>query len=307
MDSNVLILNRWIAALQMMRPANILTAWADIWVGVAIAGILPTAIDSTISLVTLSPLLWLLIATTGLYGGGVVFNDVFDAELDGIERPERPIPSGRASLNFGIGLGIVLLIIGILAAIQVSWVSGAIATIIAFLALFYDAVGKHHPIVGPLNMGMCRGANWLLGVSIVPSMLEVRWFLSVIPILYIAAITVMSRGEVQGGSRRTGMIAIGLLGLVVGALFSLDLLPNFTMIFMVPFGLVWGYLVWPAFIQATRNPTAELIRQAVRAGIIALIALDSAIVAGFSHWSYGLLVLALLPISRILAKQFAVT
>jgi hypothetical protein len=38
-----------------------------------------------------------------------------------------------------------------------------------------------------------------------------------------------------------------------------------------------------------------------------LVALDSAIVSGFSHWGYGLLVLALMPLSKLLAKQFSVT
>ncbi|NEP43227.1 MAG: UbiA family prenyltransferase, partial [Okeania sp. SIO2H7] len=76
----------WWAYLQLMRPANIITAHADILVGYAASG----ATDPY-------RLGWLLLATTGLYGDGVVFNDVFDAELDAIERPERPIPSDRAS------------------------------------------------------------------------------------------------------------------------------------------------------------------------------------------------------------------
>ncbi len=53
-----------------------------------------------------------------LIWGGVVFNDVFDAKLDAVERLERPIPSGRASLQRATILGIVLLLIGVIAA---SW------------------------------------------------------------------------------------------------------------------------------------------------------------------------------------------
>lgn len=314
--------NRWTAALQMMRPANIVTAWADILVGVAATGSIPSTFTWTDHQASLISLFYLLIATTGLYGGGVVFNDVFDAELDAIERPERPIPSGRASLKFGIILGTCLLTLGVLAALQVSYMSGAIAASIAFLALFYDAIGKHHPIVGPLNMGCCRGGNWLLGVSLVSPMVLDRWFIALIPILYIAAITVMSQGEVHGGDRRSGVIAIGLLGLVSLGLVSLgfedlgfenlsfrnlDLQTHYNLLLMLPFGLLWSYWVFPAFIQATQTPNAELIRHAVRAGIIALIALDSAIVAGFSHWGYGLLVLLLMPFSKLLAKHFSVT
>ena len=67
-----------------MRPANIVTAHADILAGYAAAGA-----TNGVHLVLL------LAATTGLYGGGVVFNDVFDAKLDAMERPERPFQAGQ--------------------------------------------------------------------------------------------------------------------------------------------------------------------------------------------------------------------
>lgn len=66
--------------LQLMRPPNLITAAADILAGYAVAGLPdPRALP------------WLLAAAVGLYGGGVVFNDFFDAELDGVEFG----PSGR--------------------------------------------------------------------------------------------------------------------------------------------------------------------------------------------------------------------
>ena len=63
------------------------------------------------------------------------FNDVFDASLDAVERPERPIPSGRASLTGAVCLGLALLLGGTAAAVQVSAVSGGLAIAIALSAL----------------------------------------------------------------------------------------------------------------------------------------------------------------------------
>ena len=74
-----------------MRPANIVTAIADILAGIVITGYLKFPEYS------LLPVFFLVLASVGLYGGGVVFNDVFDADLDKIERHERPIPSGLIS------------------------------------------------------------------------------------------------------------------------------------------------------------------------------------------------------------------
>lgn len=294
------------AYLQMMRPANILTAWADILLGYAASGA-AASITTDAVLQNLLPLGWLLLSTSGLYGGGVVFNDVFDAELDAEERPERPLPSGRASKQEAIALGIVLLSVGVIAAAQVSWLSAALAVFIAAAALGYDAIAKHNPLTGPLTMGLCRGANLLLGVSVLSVSVQSYWFLALIPVVYIAAITTVSRGEVHGGSRLTGVVALFMLSLVVGSMVSLDLLPNYSGLSVLPFGCLFVALVLPKFVGAAINPTAEQIRGAVKAGIICLIVLDAAIASGFTDWTYGLGVLALLPVSKGLARLFAVT
>ena len=196
---------RLLAYLQMMRPANIVTAWADILAGAAATGLFAVVMPSDQiwqiqawsldGLTHVPSLLWLILATSGLYGGGVVFNDVFDAELDAIERPERPIPSGRSSKIEAIALGLLLLVIGAIAAAQVSWLSCGLAIATALSALLYDSVSKHSVIFGPLNMGTCRGLNLLLGISILPAMVLPLSFLAIIPILYIGAITAISQGE----------------------------------------------------------------------------------------------------------------
>ena len=166
-----------------MRPANIVTAVADILAGIAIAGFfLDTPQD-------ILPLAGLVAATIGLYGGGVVMNDVFDAELDAVERPERPIPSGVVLKTEATMLGFLLLTGGIIFALKVSVFSGILAMIIAMAALVYDKWTKHHAFIGPLNMGICRGLNLLLGLSIIGSRAMDYWYLAIIPIIYIAAIT----------------------------------------------------------------------------------------------------------------------
>src|ERR1043165_7364980 len=42
---------------------------------------------------------YLFAATTVLYIGGMFLNDAFDAEFDRVYRKERPIPSGKTSLE----------------------------------------------------------------------------------------------------------------------------------------------------------------------------------------------------------------
>ncbi|MBR8838004.1 MAG: UbiA-like protein EboC [Stigonema ocellatum SAG 48.90 = DSM 106950] len=309
MNTTTLSPYRFWAYLQLMRPANIVTAWADVLAGFAASGwvVFINETNGGTTLFHLIPLAWLLLATTGLYGGGIVFNDVFDAEIDAKERPERPIPSGRASRWGATILGSILLSTGILASAQVSWPSATIACSIAASALLYDAYGKHHPVFGPLNMGICRGGNLLLGVSVVSPMVAEYWFLALIPIVYIAAITTLSRGEVHGGEGSTAVIALLLIGTVIAGLLGLGLLNNYDLQAVLPFVVLLAMRVLRPFIRAMRQPTAENIRTAVRSGVLSLIVLDATVAAGFAGLPYGLLVLSLLPISMALSQIFNVT
>jgi 4-hydroxybenzoate polyprenyltransferase len=291
-----------------MRPANIVTSWADVLAGFAASGsIMFLNTEGQSVLATLVPLACLLVATTGLYGGGVVFNDVFDAELDSQERPERPIPSGRASRQGAILLGSLLLLVGVVAAFQVSWLSAILAPSIAVAALLYDAFGKHHPVLGPLNMGVCRGGNLLLGISVVPAMVGEYWFLALIPIVYIAAVTAISRGEVHGTQGNTRIIALLLIGIVIAGLVGLGLLKDYEVLAALPFLALFAGRVLLPLIKAVREPTPNQIRIAVKAGVLSLIVLDATVAAGFSSLFYGLLVLSLLALSIALAQIFAVT
>jgi 4-hydroxybenzoate polyprenyltransferase len=303
-------MNRFYAHLVLMRPANIITAIADIMLGFAASGSILRLLQQdsfTLADPILQPLYWLALATIGLYGGGVVFNDVFDTELDRVERPERPIPSGAASRTSATLLGTLLLIGGIGAAFQVSMLSGAIAVAIAIMALVYDALGKHHAFFGPINMGLCRGLNLLLGISAVTSAVEVFWYLALIPIVYIAAITTISRGEVHGGDKKILVGALVLYGVVIGGIITLVRLQQFSLVNALPFLALFAGMIFPPLFRAIRSLAAREIRLAVKAGVMAVILMDAALAAGFADWRYGLLVLALFPVSRFLARQFAVT
>ncbi len=286
--------------LRLTRPANLVTAIADVLAGMAIARyfLIPNA-DA-------SPVGWLCLATVGLYGGGVVLNDVFDTDLDAVERPERPIPSGQVSRLTATVLGIVLLAGGIGAALLVNQQAGLVAISIAVAAVVYDRFGKHHAMLGPLNMGLCRGLNLLLGVSILSGAVAVWWWTGFIPIAYIAAITMISRGEVHGSQpvtlRLGGLLYAGVIGTIAAIT---QYRQQFGTAF--PFLVTFGYLIFPPLWRAVKTPIGPNIGRAVQAGVLALIVMDAAWVAGFSSFPLALLVVCLLPLSRLLAKTFAVT
>ena len=283
-----------------MRPANVVTAVSDILAGVAISGFLLASPHDHSSLV------WLILATIGLYGGGVVMNDVFDAELDAVERPERPIPSGLIAKAEGLALGVILLATGIFFAFLVSDLSGFLAVFITLAALVYDKWGKHHSVFGPLNMGICRGLNLLLGLSILPAQVSEYYYLAFVPIIYIAAITMISQGEVQGGRRSTLWIAAVLyLGAMASILYVAAMRDQAvsSLIFIV----IWALMVFLPLRNAIRKPEGRMLGRAVKAGVLALILMNAAWASAFGVTYLALIIVLLLPLSILLAKVFAVT
>lgn len=303
-------MRRVLAYINLMRPANILTAIADIMFGFAASGMAIEFIYEDrpwFKIHEINSLYWLITSTVGLYGGGVVFNDVFDAKIDREERPERPIPSGKASILGASILGIILLLVGIYSAYQVSIISTIIAFTIALLALTYDIYSKHQSFLGPLNMGACRSGNLLLGISVVPSVISQLWFLGLIPILYVGAITLISRGEVYGASKK--MIENGLIiyAMMLLGILNLGLLDKFSLWNSMPFLGLFLLATIPSWISALRTGRADNIKRAVKTGVISLIILDASLAAGFAGYEFGLLILILLPLSIIIGKGFTVT
>lgn len=282
--------------LQLTRPANIVTAIADILAGMAIAQF---SFGQSVAY-------WLILATVGLYGGGVVLNDVFDAKLDAIERPERPIPSGKVPLRSAAILGISLLLLGALSASFFSLLSAEIAFAVAFLAVVYDRFAKHSAVFGPITMGLCRGGNLLLGMSAVSTSIAQWGWLALVPIVYIGAITLISQDEVHGGKRRSLYIAASLYTSVHAIQFLVAVEQGngpFALIIIVLHALLVGRPLW----NALQNPIGPNIGKAVKSGVLSLIVMNAAWCVAFGNWPVALGVLLLLPFSILLARIFAVT
>jgi 4-hydroxybenzoate polyprenyltransferase len=283
--------------LELLRPANVVTALADVLAGYAVAG-----------RTNHRALPWLLVATVCLYAGGVVLNDFFDRRLDAVERPERPIPSGRVSPVMAATLGGLLLAGGIAAAAAGTTAAALIALAIAALVLAYDARVKRYAVAGPLNMGLCRGCNLLLGVAAVPAALADRWAVALIAVVYITAVTVVSRGEVHGGKKAGATFAlISLTGvLLILALLGRDAGRVEQVVGCALLALL-AYRVLPPFWRARNDPSPAVIRGAVKAGVLSLVLVDAAISVAYAGSVYGASVLATALVAGSLARLFSVT
>lgn len=283
------------AYLQLVRAPALFTALSN-----ATAAHL-VATGGTIAWPTLVPL---ALASCLLLAAGMVLNDCFDVAVDTRERPRRPLPSGAVAVVTAWRLGFALLVAGValaaLAGVRPLLVAAALATTI----LLYDGVLKS-TAVGPLVMGLCRYLNWLLGLSIVA--LDVTAWLLPLPVLvYVTALTVLSRAEAAAQDRRLVVLAGAGLTLAAASVVALWLAGVLTQVGVLPLAAV-ALLYWLALVASCyRHHVPGVIQGAVGRLIMGLVPLDVLLVLGRDIYSgLGLLVL-MLP-GRWLGRRLYVT
>lgn len=291
--------------LSLIRPANLPTAAADIFAGTSIAGIYAGFSSSNLNYPFSFDLFLLVIASLLLYAGGVVLNDVFDLEIDRLERPERAIPSGLVPRKRAALFGSILLLTGVVLAFMVNSLSGIITVVLTFFIVSYDYYSKHKLYLGPINMGVCRGLNLLLGISILGTVHSLEF--TILPLIYIAAITLISKGEVHGDNKNHIVLAGVLYALVIclTAFFIASKTSN--IIQTLPFLALLSFLIYKPLFGAYKDNSPKRIKKAVIGGVLSLIVLDATIAVGFSHFIIGILIILLLPLSIVLSRLFAVT
>lgn len=312
--------------LELLRVPNVFTAASDVAMGYLVTHVV---LDCPVATEPLAHFGLLVAASCLLYMAGMALNDVFDAEVDAHERPERPIPSGRVSLAVARVIGWELLICGTACAWLVSyfennWWPGVVGSLLAGTVLLYDGAAKKTPF-GPAVMATCRGLNVLLGMSLavefaatgIPLAWTAPYWLIIAGIaVYVYGVTLFARDEadIGEGSQKARRICL-VLGTIVllsgmAVLACLPLAIERFALGMARWWILWGVLTalvgWRC-VRATVDPRPTLIRSAVGYAITSIIFLDAAVTAGVCGSFWGLTVLMLAIPTLLLRRWFSST
>lgn len=103
-------------------------------------------------------------ASLCLYEAGMALNDWADREEDTLDRPHRPIPSGRVSPAAALGAAGLLTAAGLALAARAGRPALAVATGLAATVWAYDLHLKHTK-AGPAAMAAARSLDVLLGAT----------------------------------------------------------------------------------------------------------------------------------------------
>ncbi|WP_425442660.1 SCO3242 family prenyltransferase [Streptomyces indicus] len=186
-----------------MRVPALFTVPGDALAGVAAGGTRPKART-----------LLAIGSSLCLYEAGMALNDWADREIDAVERPHRPLPSGRitpgAALAAAAGFTTAGLALAALAGRRALAVAGALAGAV----WAYDLGLKNTP-AGPLAMAGARSLDLLLGAAATTGHIRPALSSSALLGAHTLSVTAVSRREAEGGSTLAP-----LAGLAVTAVLS---------------------------------------------------------------------------------------
>ncbi|EHR60216.1 SCO3242 family prenyltransferase [Saccharomonospora cyanea] len=251
------------------------------------------------------------LASAAFYWAGMALNDWADRDLDAVERPERPIPSGRVSATAALTTGAGLTAAG-LALARIGGGAHAWRTAVPLAACLwaYDTTLKGTAL-GPVGMAACRALDVLMGASgRERAALAAAGALGV----HTFGVTALSAGEVHGTEART---AGGALAATVTSAASAALAGRrrpagsgggrLRRAATAVFAGTYASSVGSAQYAALREPSAQRVREATKAGIHGMVPLQATIAARHGAVRAATLLVTVLPLARRLARRVSPT
>ncbi|MFD9751801.1 SCO3242 family prenyltransferase [[Kitasatospora] papulosa] len=264
-------------------------------------------------------------ASLCLYEAGMALNDWADREEDAVDRPHRPIPSGRVAPGAALAAAGALTAAGLALAARAGRPALAVASGLAATVWAYDLRLKHTRL-GPAAMASARALDLLLGATATagaapaaPGPAGTHPPSAALPAAlalgaHTYAVTAVSRHEVQGGSTAAPLAALaGVAGLGAAALRGRPAHGEPSP------AAATGTLLLPAFVaaylrtaavpllHAALNPSPPLTRRAVGGGIRAMIPLQATLAARAGSPLVGLAAMGLVPLARALSRKVSPT
>ncbi|WP_399891972.1 SCO3242 family prenyltransferase [Streptomyces sp. BBFR51] len=146
-----------------------------------------------------------------LYEAGMALNDWADRAEDAVERPHRPLPSGRIRPAAALTAAGVLTGTGLALAAGAGRPALAVAAPLAATVWAYDLALKHTP-AGPAAMAAARGLDLLLGAAATGGGTRAALPSAALLGTHTLAVTAVSRRETTGGSVLAPLAALATTG-----------------------------------------------------------------------------------------------
>lgn len=241
-----------------------------------------------------------------IYLGGMALNDVADHQVDAVERPHRPIPSGRVSRRQAGQLGHGLLLSGIALAAIADRRALRIAVPLGGAVYAYDLALKDTP-AGPATMALCRTLDVLLGGTVG----RVRDALPAAATIgaHTFVVTSISRQETEGTTPTRAAVSAGAGAVAVAATAAAVRRRGRTGHRRLAAAPLAAHALLQARegLRAVADPTPASLQRLVGTGVLGMLPQQSALTLSRGHRLLGATLAGAWPLARRLARRRAVT
>lgn len=283
----------WEIALKLGRVSNLPTVWTNAAAGIVLTG----------GVVADYRILYVIIALSLSYIGGMFLNDAYDAEIDAIERPERPIPSGQVSQSavfrwaFAMLAASIVILLGIgMLLPDGTGVWPALSGIcLATTIVIYNRNHKNNPI-SPFIMGLCRVFVYLTAAVcfIVPPTMPVFIGAGLL-LAYLIGLTYIAKQENLGKVENLWPLLFLGAPIIYGGYLAL------AQITLAPFWLLFTAWVFVALYFLKRRGPGDIPR-AVVSLIAGMCLLDAILIASVGQIELAIIAICGFALTLFLQK-----
>jgi geranylgeranylglycerol-phosphate geranylgeranyltransferase len=217
-----------IGFLRIIRPLNCLMMGFAVIVGASLVSALNFSINLLLGFVT----------SFALTGASMALNDYYDREIDAINEPNRPIPSGAVSPEEALSLGAALSIIGLVAALMTNMSCLIVAIVAWIIFATYTTKGKRTGFPGNLLVSTCVVIPFIYGGFVVENLkVSIIVFASMVFLSVTGREVAKGIVDVEGDKSQN----IGTIALLYGERFAavLSSILSFLAVSLSPFPLLW--------------------------------------------------------------------
>ena len=207
------------AYLQLLRPVNLLIGGFATFIGFLI---LKRALD--LRLLTFG-----IISVVLIMGGGNGLNDYYDIEIDRINQPQRPIPSGRITPRGALIFSILLFLGGAVISLLIG-INPFLFTLSVIALLFlYNKYLKKSLLIGNILVSLLGGAVFIYIALVFNSPLRMILYPFLFAFLFhfgreVIKDTLDIRGDREMGSRTFPVVFGEKAGIILSIIIFLSLI-----------------------------------------------------------------------------------
>ena len=155
-------------------------------------------------------------------------SDFLDKQLDSIQKPHRPIPSGRIKPYEALSIGAIFAITGFILSFFLTYQNVILVFVVAALVFTYTKISKSRGLVGNINRGIVTVAAYLFGVFSIDKTIQsipvYIWILALVFLFHDTNSNLVGAIRDMEGDKKGGYITIPVkYGIKISVLISIVL------------------------------------------------------------------------------------